>query len=43
MIWGRSYKVHLGIDYIKNGLSKLNFIMNLIKYDVIYVTTLPII
>ena len=33
---GQSYKAHFGINYIKNGFSKLNFPLNYINFDVIY-------
>ena len=33
---GQSYKAHFGINYISNGFSKLNFILNYINFDVIY-------
>ena len=38
LIWGQSYKANFGINYIKNGLSKLNVTLNYINFDVIYVT-----
>ena len=35
-IRGQSYKANFGINYIKKGLSKLNFTLNYINFDVIY-------
>ena len=35
-IRGQSYKANFGINYIKNGLRKLNFTLNYINFDVIY-------
>ena len=33
---GQSYKAIFGINYIKNGINKLNFTLNYINFDVIY-------
>ena len=33
---GQSYKANFDINYIKNGLNKLNFTLNYINFDVIY-------
>ena len=33
---GQSYKANFGINYTKNRLSKLNFTLNYINFDVIY-------
>ena len=33
--WGQSYKANFGINYMKNGLSKLNFTLNYNNFDVI--------
>ena len=33
--WGQSYKANFGLNYIKNGLNKLNFTFNYINFDVI--------
>ena len=34
--WGQSYKANFGINYIKNGLNKLNFTLNYINFVEIY-------
>ena len=34
--WSQSYEANFGINYIKNGLDKLNFTLNYINFDVIY-------
>ena len=34
--WDQSYNAHFGINYINNGLSKLNVTLNYINFDVIY-------
>ena len=34
--WDQSFKANFGINYIKSGLSKLNFTLNYINFDVIY-------
>ena len=34
--WGQSYKANFGVNYIKNGFSKLNWTLNYINLDVIY-------
>ena len=36
MSLGQYYKANFGINYIKKGLSKLNFTLNYINFDVIY-------
>ena len=33
---GQSYKANFDINYIKNGLNKLNFTLNYINFDVIF-------
>ena len=35
-VQGQSYKANFGINYIRNGLNKLNFTLNYINFDVIY-------
>ena len=35
--WGQSYKAKFSVNNIKNGFNKLNFTLNYINFDVIYI------